>query len=169
VLRPSQFRLLTRDFLAERLAKRIEQFAEDYNAELNRRLKKERSASLNEFLRTDQVRGSETLKRHLADGVQVHFSNRKIRSSMYRPFCRMSLYYDDLLNDRPGAFAHYFPTKTKELENRLLTVNRSPEARFVFFVAIPFPPRTFVVDLVHLPTVFQPAPMQKTAESGTTT
>jgi predicted helicase len=42
----------------------------------------------------------------------------------------MSLYYDDLLNDRPGAFADFFPTKARELENRLLTVNLSPERPF---------------------------------------
>jgi predicted helicase len=121
------------DFDAERLAKRVELFVEDYNAELHRWQMKQKSTSLDEFLRTDRIKWSETLKRHLADSVELKFSRRQIRGAIYRPFCRMWLYYDDLLNDRPGAFADYFPTKTRELENRLLSVNLSSERPFCVY------------------------------------
>ncbi len=117
------------DFDRERLAKRVEQFIEDYNAEMRRWQKKQNTARLDDFLQTDRVKWSETLKKHLTDGVEGHFSGSKIRDAMYRPFCKMWLYYDQLLNDRPGAFAEYFPAEA-EPENRLLTVNLSPERPF---------------------------------------
>jgi len=42
----------------------------------------------------------------------------------------MWLYHDPLLNDRPGAFADYFPTTGKVQSNPLLVVNLSPERPF---------------------------------------
>ncbi len=62
------------DFDAERLAKRVEQFAEDYNAELNRWRKKGRPKDLDEFLQTDKVKWSRDLKLQLARGVEIRFS-----------------------------------------------------------------------------------------------
>ncbi|MGD1085480.1 MAG: type ISP restriction/modification enzyme, partial [Verrucomicrobiota bacterium] len=118
------------DFDAKRLAKRVEQFVDDYNAELNRWQRKGRPAGLDEFLQTDRVKWSETLKGHLADERQAEFSVKRIRRSLYRPYCSMWLYYDSMLNDRPGAFARYFPKKVKEGENRLIVVNLSPERPF---------------------------------------
>jgi len=118
------------DFDAKRLAKRIERFVDDYNAELLRWQKKGRPANIDEFLQTDRVKWSETLKRHLSDEREAYFSDKHIRRSVYRPFCLMWLYYDTMLNDRPGAFVEYFPAKVKENVNRLIAVNLSPERTF---------------------------------------
>lgn len=118
------------DFDAQRLAKRVEKFTEDYNAELHRWQQKGRPANLDDFLDTSRVKWSETLKRHFANEWEADFSVKRLRQSLYRPFCSMWLYYDTKLNDRPGAFEDYFPSKGKNSENRLIAVNLSPERPF---------------------------------------
>jgi predicted helicase len=40
------------------------------------------------------------------------------------------LYYDPVLNDRPGAFHEYLPSRQREQDNRLICVNLTPERPF---------------------------------------
>jgi predicted helicase len=40
------------------------------------------------------------------------------------------LYYDPVLNDRPGAFHEYLPSQQPQQENRLICVNLTPERPF---------------------------------------
>jgi predicted helicase len=118
------------DFGAHRLAERVEQFTEDYNAELQRWQNKGRPKDLDAFLQTDKVKWSETLKRHLADGRETKFSAKRIQKSLYRPFVEMELYYDTQFVDRPGMFDEVFPSTTSHKENSVLLVpstgGRSP-------------------------------------------
>ncbi len=118
------------DFDKKHLIKRIEQFIEDYNAELFRWKKSGRKANLDDFLHIDRVKWSETLKRHLLDGLEIEYSEKRIRRSIYRPFCLMWLYFDSMLIDRPGSFSIYFPSDDDATRNRLIAVNLSPERPF---------------------------------------
>jgi len=110
------------DFDAKRLAKRVEQFAEDYNVELSRWQKKGRPQDIDNFVSYGKVKWSETLKRHLADEVEAKFSAKRIRTSLYRPFTELCLYYDTLLVDRPGSFDEFLPTDRAVKENSTLLV-----------------------------------------------
>jgi predicted helicase len=118
------------DFDAKRLAKRVEQFADDYNAELNRWQKKGKPADVDNFVSYTKIKWSETLKRHLTDEVEADFSAKKILKSLYRPFTEMELYYDLHFVDRPGMFGEVFPNKKASKENSVLLVpstgGRSP-------------------------------------------
>jgi predicted helicase len=118
------------DFDAKRLAKRVEQFADDYNAELHRWQKKGKPADVDNFVNYEKVKWSETLKRHLTDEVEADFSANKILKSFYRPFTEMELYYDLHFVDRPGMFDEVFPNKKAYKENSVLLVpstgGRSP-------------------------------------------
>ena len=118
------------DFDPKRLAKRVEQIAEDYNAELHRWQKKGKPADVDNFVSYEKVKWSETLKRHFTDEVEAEFSGTKILKSLYRPFTEMELYYDIHFVDRPGMFDEVFPNKKAYKENSVLLVpstgGRSP-------------------------------------------
>jgi predicted helicase len=129
------------DFDAKRLAKRVEQFADDYNAELHRwktkakppdfkKQPKEFIKYLDDFVSYEKVKWSETLKRHLTDEREAEYSESKICKSLYRPFTGMELYHDSLFVDRPSFFDEVFPTKKAHKENSVLLIpsggGRSP-------------------------------------------
>lgn len=127
------------DFDSKTLAKRIEAFADAYNEEVQRYENKKRPTNIDEFVRTEKIKWSETLKKHLAEGLKASFVKNKIRSSIYRPFTRMSLYFDDILIDRSGAFAEYFPSLLKKPDNRVIVANLSPERPFCSFICDTIP------------------------------
>jgi predicted helicase len=125
-------------FDADRLAKRVERFADDYNAELDRWRKKanppkdrkQLAQYVDDFVSYERVKWSETLKRHLIDRTEAIFDRGHICESIYRPFTRMALYYAPAFVDRPGSFARVFPTPQSRKENAVLAVNLSPERPF---------------------------------------
>jgi predicted helicase len=91
------------DFNAQCLSKRVDVFCDAYNSEVSRyRQKRPLAAAIDNFLRTDLVKWSETLKRHLLSEETVEFSASRIVSCTYRPFTRKHVYLDPILIDRPG-------------------------------------------------------------------
>ncbi|HEY9172965.1 MAG TPA: type ISP restriction/modification enzyme [Verrucomicrobiae bacterium] len=126
------------DFDAKRLAKRVEQFADDYNAELHRWTTKAKPPEdpkllaqyIDSFVSYEKVKWSETLKRHLVDAREAEFASKRITRSLYRPFAPMDLYYDGLFVDRPSLFGVIFPTKKTHDENPLICVNLTVERPF---------------------------------------
>jgi predicted helicase len=127
------------DFSPESLAQRVEAFSDAYNEEVRRYEDKRGPVNIDDFVRTEKVKWSETLKKQLAEGVKARFGKSKISPAMYRPFTRMWLYYDAILIDRPGAFAEYFPSSLRSQENRLIVVNVSPERPFCPFICDTIP------------------------------
>lgn len=125
-------------FDAERLAKRVEQFADDYNSELERWRKKAKPPTdrkqlaiyLDNFVNYKHVKWSETLKRHLQEQTEAVFDSNNINESLYRPFTKTLLYRAPLFVDRPGQFDKYFPTAKSRKENRVILIpsagGRSP-------------------------------------------
>ncbi len=118
------------DFDAKRLAKRVEQFAEDYNAELHRWQRKGKPSDVDNFVNYEKIKWSETLKRHFTDEREAEFSEKKICKALYRPFVEMELYYESMFVDRPGMFGEFFPNKKSHKENCVLLIpsggGRSP-------------------------------------------
>jgi predicted helicase len=125
------------DFNAEHLAKRVKQFADDYNAELRRWQAQDRpnDDDIDDFVSYERVKWSETLKRFLMDGESAVFDVGRIRKSLYRPFTQMQLYYASLFVDRPGSFSEVFPSGKVVRENRLLCVNLTVERPFCCLAA----------------------------------
>lgn len=109
------------DFHRHTLAKRAEQFCEDYNAEISRWVRKGKPDNLDEFLRTDRVKWSETLKRKLAAERFAEYDATKIRPVAYRPFGVRMLYFDEALVDRPGSANSFFPRNSDS--NRALLIS----------------------------------------------
>jgi predicted helicase len=110
------------DFDAQRLAKRVEQFAEDYNAELHRWQKKGRPKDLDAFLQTDKVKWSRDLKLKLTRGQEFAFNRKFIREALYRPFAARKLYCAELAVDRVGPENNCLPTEQSCQENRVICI-----------------------------------------------
>ncbi len=111
------------DFDKTRLVKRAEEFADDYNAELHRWQRKNRPKDIDNFVDYGTVKWSETLKKRLTEEVEAQFSAKRVRSALYRPFTRVSLYYAPIFVDRPGSFEEFFPTAKSQKENRIICVS----------------------------------------------
>lgn len=118
------------DFNRKALEKRIEQVCDYYNAEVSRYQQKGKPADIDNFLDYQHIKWSSTLKNHLKSLTISKFDPSKIREAYYRPFTRTFLYYDQILNDRPGLFRQIFPDKNAENENMAICVNQTAEKPF---------------------------------------
>ena len=110
------------DFDPESLCKRIKQFCKDYNSEVSRYLQNNNPGNIDHFVNYQKVKWSSTLKQHLKRGTVVQFDQSRLRRAQYRPFTRIFLYYDFVLNDRPALFSYIFPNSVAKNENRLICV-----------------------------------------------
>ncbi|HYT41343.1 MAG TPA: type ISP restriction/modification enzyme, partial [Methylomirabilota bacterium] len=111
------------DFEQGRLAKRIEQFVEDYNSEVSRWVRVGRPKDIDNFVRYDRVKWSEHLKGEMKREHYTQLDSSHFRVSIYRPFCKKWLYYDPLLNDRPSSFNKIFPAAISNTENTVIVVS----------------------------------------------
>ncbi len=108
------------DFKREVLAKRVEKFCDDYNAELARYEAKGKPADVDAFIQYDKVKWSRDLKLSLVRGESLQFGEAQIRSALYRPFTKEFLYFADVTVDRIGPVKNFFPTEDAEAENLTL-------------------------------------------------
>lgn len=119
------------DFDKEQLLKRIEVFIEDYNAEVDRYIRKGKPEELDDFLDYENLQWSETLKRKLRSGQRAAFDRANVIEVVYRPFTKRFLYSDPILNDRPGLLARYFPTPKSNTENQAISVTNHTQIPFL--------------------------------------
>jgi predicted helicase len=108
------------DFDAERLAKRVERFADEYNAELHRWQRRGRPRDVDNFVHYDRIKWSRNLKRWFRQEVELRAKKSDIRESAYRPFTRLKLHYARMFVDEVGTTHELFPTAKCERENRLI-------------------------------------------------
>jgi len=127
------------DFDRQALENRVERFCENYNTEVFRYQQKERPADVDNFVDYEKVKWSSTLKSHLKRGTVVQLDSEKIRTSLYRPFTRMFLYFDSVLNDRPALFQRIFPNSAAEVENRAIWLKVGSEVP-IFALAVKYIP-----------------------------
>jgi predicted helicase len=126
------------DFDAKRLAKRVEQFADDYNAELNRwktkakppKDPKELISYIDSFVSYEKIKWSRNLKRWFRQGDELKFNASDVRDSAYRPFTSLKLHYARMFVDEVGTTGHLIPTKKAEKENKILCLNVTVERPF---------------------------------------
>lgn len=73
--------------------------------------KKQRESKIDDFISTDatKISWSSSLKDELIRDLQFDFSDEKLISSVYRPFYKQWLYYDNNLNHRVGQMRKIFP------------------------------------------------------------
>jgi predicted helicase len=118
-------------FDSKRLAKRVEQFYDDYNAQVIKYQIKGSPADVDSFVDYDsRIKWSHFLKQHLQKGHVAKFNQIVIRDTLYRPFTRKHIYLERPAVDAPGLQFEFFPTKKTESENTVLSLSdaglRSP-------------------------------------------
>jgi predicted helicase len=110
------------DFNKETLSARIDQFVEDYNAEVDRyhRAKKQnKKIDVDKFV-NKKLKWTNRLKRAMVAGLSADTSPERYRRSLWRPFCKKWLYFDRLLNERVYLTPELFPTTETEAKNLVI-------------------------------------------------
>ena len=81
--------------------------------------------NVDDFVEYDdtQIKWSSGLKRKLEQGQLAEYAESKLRVSLYRPFTKMNLCFDDTLNHRMSVFPNTFPTLETERENQVICVS----------------------------------------------
>ena len=115
------------NFNQDTLTENVRQMIETYNTEVDRWKRRENNAvKLDDFVIPDatKIKWSSGLKNKLKSGKTTHFSQEKIRSSLYRPFTQLRLYFDPrMMTERASVFPSIFPTSNTESENRVICVS----------------------------------------------
>lgn len=110
------------DFNRNSLNRRIQYFAEEYNAEIARWLNHSAPDDIDSFVRYDRIKWSRNLKRDLRLQHKLIFDPSKLKKAIYRPFSKYWLYFSDIAIDERGTNAFYFPTNSAEAENVIICV-----------------------------------------------
>ncbi|MDE0325534.1 MAG: N-6 DNA methylase [Candidatus Poribacteria bacterium] len=114
------------NFNQNTLVENTSKMIETYNTEVTRwGQRMDRNANLNDYVISDEtkIKWSLTLKQKLQSSQTAAFTDAKIRQSLYRPFMRLNLYFDRMMNDRVLVFPSIFPTPETEIENRVIIVS----------------------------------------------
>jgi predicted helicase len=95
----------------------MKKMIEFYNYEVYRFQTRENTQiPIDSFLTHDdsKISWSSRLKECLQRGIKSSFSDKALRDSVYRPFCRMTLYTDEVMTHRRGQFPRIFPLPETE-------------------------------------------------------
>ena len=108
------------------LTDNILRMGETYNTEVDRwkRQGNQREINVDDFVVYDDMKisWSRDLKVKLKRGVTVEYAEHKVRTSIYRPFTKLNLYFDRTINNDVHVFPSIFPTSVAESENRVICV-----------------------------------------------
>jgi predicted helicase len=110
------------DFDKGALRDRVRRFIDDYNGEVDRYKRSGSKQPIDEFVRYDKIKWSRDLKFDLRRENYATFDEAKIRTALYRPFCRRWLFFDKILNEEVYVIPSILPTIASEAENRILGI-----------------------------------------------
>jgi predicted helicase len=112
------------DFDSHKLTIKASAMIETYNAELSRWIRAGIPKNIDNFVLNDEtkIKWCSRLKEYFVRKVEARFRENAIRHSLYRPFTRQFLYFDNIMIHRPGMFSKVFPTLKSESENRVICV-----------------------------------------------
>ena len=114
------------NFNRNTLRENTNRIIENYNAEVARWAQRpDRDADLDNFVESDdtEIKWSRDLKAKLKRGRTAKYAEHKVRASLYRPFTKSNLYFDQTMNDVVSIFPTIFPTSEAESENQVIIVS----------------------------------------------
>ncbi|MDF0555387.1 type ISP restriction/modification enzyme [Kamptonema sp. UHCC 0994] len=114
------------NFKFDEVSVNIEKIINNYNAQVIKwTQKKDNSVKVDDFVSYDdtQINWSRDLKLDLQRGKLADFSPAKIRTSLYRPFTCLFLFFDRILNEEVYVFPSIFPNSETEAENLVICFN----------------------------------------------
>ena len=118
------------DFNGDLLATRIQQFVEEYNGEVDRYKRSKDKPAIDDCVSYERVKWSRDLKADLKRGKYADFDKGKIRTSLYRPFCKRKLFFDRSVNEEVYVIPHFFPTLSSEGEHHLICFTNHSQTPF---------------------------------------
>ncbi len=108
------------DFDKKKLVAKIKRFIDTYNGEVDRWHRRgSDTIPVDSFVSYDdtKIKWSRDLKLDLRRGHYAMFSDTKVRTSLYRPFCKQWLFFDRILNEEVYQYPQILPTILSEVEN----------------------------------------------------
>ena len=108
------------------LADNMNRLIGTYNAEVDRWKRREnRDASVDDFVVSDdaKIKWSRDLKLDLKRGRIAEYAEDKVRNSLYRPFTKLNLFLDRVMNEEVYVFPSIFPIPEIEQKNRVICVS----------------------------------------------
>jgi predicted helicase len=137
----------TYDFNKNQVIEKIRAFSDNYNTEVARfaqeQAKTKEPINIDSFVKYDKIQWSRNLKRHLKNCDYIKFSEQHIVTGLYRPFCKIYLYFSDIAVDEPGLNEIIFPKNISEKENKVICVNQTIERPFACLMANKIPNLVF--------------------------
>ncbi len=105
------------------LTKNVQSMSATYNAEVDRwKRTQSKAVNIDDFVIYDnaKISWSRDLKVKLKRGTIVEYAEHKVRTSLYRPFTKLNLYFDRTMNDVVYMFPSIFPILETERENKVI-------------------------------------------------
>jgi predicted helicase len=110
------------DLNREHLIRKMQTFAAAYNAERERWIASGQAGDIDNFVNYEALAWSRNLKRHLKSGDKLSFNKKSIRESIYRPFTKQFLYFEDIAVDESGQMDAFFPSIQKGLPANVMII-----------------------------------------------
>ena len=111
------------NFNPQTLTEKLTEMLDFYHAEEGKwKRRTVQDVDVDNFVNTDgtKIKWSTKLKSALEKGMPIEFAPENIRTTLYRPFTKSTLYFDRTLNERVGRFPSIFPTLDTERENQVI-------------------------------------------------
>ncbi|MHB8598355.1 MAG: type ISP restriction/modification enzyme [Ktedonobacteraceae bacterium] len=127
------------DFDRTSLITKIRRFIETYNTEVDRWNRRgDTSTSIDNFVTYDdtKIKWSRDLKLDLRRNHYAEFSDTKVRTSLYRPFCKRWLFFDRILNEEVYQQPQVFSVTATEIENAVICVSAIGSSKLFHCLAV---------------------------------
>jgi predicted helicase len=114
------------DFDRDALIAKVKRFADTYNGEVDRwKRRGDSPLSVDDFVTYDdkRIKWSRDLKLDLQRGNYAQFAESKVRTALYRPFCKQWLYFDRIVDEEVYQLPQFFPTPDSEETNVAIIVS----------------------------------------------
>ena len=100
------------NFSVNKICQNMEYFIVNYNSEVKKYQQSTKEISFKKFCNKNEknIKWSSSLFSKAEKSILLSFSKKKIFQSLYRPFNRMSCYFDDSVVHRAGQMPKLFPT-----------------------------------------------------------
>ena len=111
------------NFNPQTLTEKLIEMLDFYHAEEGKwKRRTVQDVDVDNFVNTDdtKIKWSTKLKSALKKGMPIEFVPENIRTTLYRPFTKSTLYFGRTLNERVGRFPSIFPTLDTERENQVI-------------------------------------------------
>ena len=126
------------NFNQDTLAENMRGMIEIYNEQVFKWERREnQDADVDDFVISDdeKIGWSSGLKLKLKSGQVADFSRDQIRTSLYRPFTKLNLYFDRMTTERVYVFPSIFPASETEKENRVICVGGYGRKEFAILMS----------------------------------